>query len=104
MNTDDLPDEPLATFEALRLPGWEWEVYEVEERGVTVAVGADATGETETEETDLFFGRVRSPNTYGRWEWGSFSRADLSRAAAYRTDEGDADVLETAEAREGAGR
>jgi hypothetical protein len=60
-------DEPLASWEALLLPDWEWEAYEKEEDG-------------------LYFGRVRSPNTYGRWEYGYFSQDQLEEAGAYRTD------------------
>lgn len=49
------------------LPDWEWEAYDKEEDG-------------------LYFGRVRSPNTYGKWEYGYFSQEQLEKAGAYRTD------------------
>ncbi len=60
-------EEPLAVWEAFLLPNWRWEAYE------------------KTEE-NLYLGRVRSPNTYGRWEYGSFSREQLETAGAYRVD------------------
>jgi len=34
----------------------------------------------------MYFGRVRSPNTYGNWEYGYFSQEQLEKAGAYRTD------------------
>jgi len=49
------------------LPDWEWEAYEKDEDGI-------------------YFGRVKSPNTYGRWEYGTFSQDQLETAGAYRTD------------------
>jgi len=65
---DDYDDEePLAVWEALLLPDWQWEAYEKEEE-------------------NLYFGRVKSPNTYGRWEYGYFSRDQLETAGAYRVD------------------
>ena len=57
----------MASWEAAFLPDWEWEAYDKEEDG-------------------LYFGRVKSPNTYGRWEYGYFSREQLEKAGAYRTD------------------
>lgn len=65
--TVDEDDEPIAEWEALRLPDWEWEAYEKEDR-------------------DVYFGRVKSPNTHGRWEWGYFSQDQLEQAGAYRVD------------------
>jgi len=65
--TDYDEEEPLAAWEAAFLPDWEWEAYEKEDDGV-------------------YFGRVKSPNTYGRWEYGSFSQDELETAGAYRTD------------------
>jgi len=64
-NFDD--EEPLAVWEALLLPDWTWEAYE-------------------KQEDDLYFGRVKSPNTYDRWEYGYFSREQLETAGAYRVD------------------
>jgi hypothetical protein len=49
------------------LPDWEWEAYDKEDDG-------------------LYFGRVKSPNTYGNWEYGYFSQEQLEKAGAYRTD------------------
>jgi hypothetical protein len=49
------------------LPDWEWEAYEKEGEGI-------------------YFGRVKSPNTYGRWEYGYFTDDQLQEAGAYRTD------------------
>lgn len=80
-------EEPLATFEAAFLPNWEWEVYEVQERDAEVATGVGDDGEPETEVTDIYWGRVKSPNTYGDWEYGTFSASDLKEAGAFRTDE-----------------
>ena len=34
----------------------------------------------------MYFGRVKSPNTDGRWEYGYFSKDQLEEAGAYRTD------------------
>jgi len=51
------------------LPDWEWEAYDKVE-----------------DEDDVYFGRVRSPNTYGEWEYGYFSQKQLEKAGAYRTD------------------
>jgi len=49
------------------LPDWRWEAYE-----------------RETE--DVYRGRVKSPNTYGTWEYGSFTQDGLETAGAYRID------------------
>jgi hypothetical protein len=57
----------LASWEAAFLPDWEWEAYDKEEDGV-------------------YFGRVKSPNTYGNWEYGYFTQEQLEEAGAYRTD------------------
>lgn len=57
----------MAAWEAAFLPNWEWEALEKEDDG-------------------LYFGRVRSPNTYGNWEYGYFSEDQLRKAGAYRTD------------------
>ena len=59
----------MAVWEALLLPEWRWEAYE-----------------KETE--DIYRGRVKSPNTYGNWEYGSFKRDELETAGAYRVDVG----------------
>jgi hypothetical protein len=67
--TDYDDEEPLAAWEAAFLPDWEWEAYEKEDDGI-------------------YFGRVKSPNTYGRWEYGTFSQDQLETAGAYRTDTG----------------
>lgn len=80
-------EEPIATFEAALLPNWTWEVYEVQERDVEVVTGLDADGEPETEETTIYYGRVQSPNTFGGWDYGTFTVADLKTAGAFRTDE-----------------
>jgi len=60
-------EEPLAEWEALLLPNWKWEAFDKEEDG-------------------LYFGRVKSPNTYGNWEWGYFSQEQLEEAGGYRVD------------------
>jgi hypothetical protein len=62
--------EPLAVWEAAFL-GWDWEAYEKEDDGV-------------------YYGRVKSPLTYDRWEWGYFTEDQLRTAGAYRTDGEDA--------------
>jgi len=49
------------------LPEWRWEAL-------------DKT------EDDRYYGRVKSPNTYGNWEYGYFSQEQLEKAGAYRTD------------------
>lgn len=59
----------MAQWKAAFLPDWEWEAYD-----------------KNTEEDGLYFGRVRSPNTYGNWEYGYFSEDQLRTAGAYRTD------------------
>jgi hypothetical protein len=59
----------LASWEAAFLPDWEWEAYDKVE-----------------DKDSLYFGRVKSPNTYGRWEYGYFSDEQLREAGAYRTD------------------
>lgn len=41
----------------------------------------------EKEDDGLYYGRVKSPNTYGNWEYGYFSREQLEEARAYRVDE-----------------
>lgn len=62
-------EEPIASWEAAFLPDWEWEAYDkVEER------------------EGVYFGRVKSPNTYGKWEYGYFTQDQLEEAGAYRTD------------------
>jgi hypothetical protein len=60
-------EEPLAVWEALLLPGWQWEAFE-------------RTGE------NLYFGRVRSSSTFGRWEYGCFSTEQLESFGGYRID------------------
>jgi hypothetical protein len=67
--TDYSDEEPLASWEAAFLPNWEWEAYDKVE-----------------DEEGLYFGRVRSPNTYDQWEYGYFSQEQLEKAGAYRTD------------------
>lgn len=59
----------MARWEAAFLPDWKWEAYDKVE-----------------EEDGLYFGRVKSPNTYGNWEYGYFSKEQLEEAGAYRTD------------------
>lgn len=72
MMTEDTEDnEPLAAWEALLLPDWHWEAFEKEDE-------------------DLYYGRVKSPHTYDRWEWGYFTQGQLEEAIAYRVDD-DAD-------------
>jgi hypothetical protein len=51
----------------LLLPNWKWEALEKRDDG-------------------LYYGRVKSPNTYGNWEYGSFSQDQLEQAGAYRVD------------------
>jgi hypothetical protein len=50
------------------LPDWRWEALEKKDDG-------------------LYYGRVRSPNTYENWEYGYVSREQLEGALAYRVDE-----------------
>lgn len=57
----------MARWEALLLPDWTWEAYR-------------------KEDDDLYYGRVKSPNTYGKWEYGYFSQSQLEEAGAYRVD------------------
>lgn len=78
-------DDPLAVFDAAFLPDWQWEVYEVQERDVEVVTGME-DGEPITETTTIYHGRVKSPNTYGKWEYGTFSTSDLKTAGAFRVD------------------
>ncbi|MFC4550219.1 MULTISPECIES: hypothetical protein [Halorussus] len=63
----DYDEEPLAVWEALLLPNCRWEAYE------------------KTEE-NLYYGRVRSPNTFGRWEYVHFSTEQLKTVGGYRVD------------------
>jgi len=65
--TDYDDEEPLASWEAAFLPDWTWEAYDKEDGG-------------------LYFGRVKSPNTYDKWEYGYFSEDQLKQAGAYRVD------------------
>lgn len=60
-------EEPLAVWEALLLPNWRWEAYEKIEE-------------------NLYLGRVRSPNTFGQWEYGYFSTEQLQTVGGYRID------------------
>lgn len=48
----------LPRWEATRLPDWTWEAYEKADEG-------------------RYYGRVKSPNTYGNWEWGYFTAEQL---------------------------
>ena len=64
---DDTEEEPLAAWEALLLPDWRWEAFKKEDDG-------------------LYYGRVRSPKTYGDWEYGHFTQDQLEEAGAYRVD------------------
>lgn len=57
----------VAAWEALLLPNWRWEALEKEEDG-------------------RYYGRVKSPNTYGNWEYGYFTNEQLETAGAYRVD------------------
>ena len=57
----------MARWEALLLPDWEWEALEKESE-------------------NLYYGRVKSPNTYDEWEYGYFSQEQLEKAGAYRVD------------------
>jgi hypothetical protein len=68
--TEDEDEAPIAAWEALLLPNWRWEALE------------------KTEEDNRYFGRVKSPNTYGKWEYGYFTEDQLKEAGAYRVDEG----------------
>lgn len=57
----------MARWEALLLPDWTWEAYR-------------------KEDDDLYYGRVKSPNTYDEWEYGYFTQHQLEQAGAYRID------------------
>ena len=59
----------MAAWEAAFLPNWTWEAYEKKD-----------------EDEGLYFGRVKSPNTYDNWEYGYFSEDQLKQAGAYRID------------------
>jgi len=65
--TDYDEEDPIAEWEAAFLPDWTWEAYDKKEEG-------------------LYFGRVKSPDTYDSWEYGYFSEEQLKRAGAYRID------------------
>ncbi|MDZ7688633.1 MAG: hypothetical protein U5J64_07925 [Halobacteriales archaeon] len=67
MPSDYDDEEPLAVWEAALLPDWTWEAYD-------------------KEEDDVYFGRVKSPQNYGNWEWGYFTRNQLEKAGAFRVD------------------
>ncbi|WP_436935730.1 hypothetical protein [Halovenus marina] len=60
-------NDPIAAWEALLLPDWRWEALE-------------------KEGDDLYYGRVKSPKTYDRWEYGYFTQEQLEEAGAYRVD------------------
>jgi len=49
------------------LPDWRWEALEKEDE-------------------ELYYGRVKSPNTYDNWEYGYFTQDQLEEAGAYRVD------------------
>lgn len=66
-NYDDGDEELVAAWEALLLPDWRWEALEKEDDG-------------------LYYGRVKSPKTYGKWEYGHFTQEQLEEAGAYRVD------------------
>jgi len=57
----------VAAWEALLLPDWRWEAFEKEDEG-------------------LYYGRVKSPQTYDQWEYGHFTQDQLEEAGAYRVD------------------
>lgn len=57
----------MAAWEALLLPDWRWEAFEKEDDG-------------------LYYGRVKSPQTYDKWEYGYFTQDQLEEAGAYRVD------------------
>jgi hypothetical protein len=61
-------EEPIAAWEALLLPDWRWEALD-------------------KRDDDLYYGRVKSPKTYGNWEYGHFTQEQLKEAGAYRVDE-----------------
>lgn len=63
----DDEEEPLAAWEALLLPNWRWEALEKDGDGV-------------------YYGRVKSPKTYDKWEYGHFTQEQLKEAGAYRVD------------------
>lgn len=65
--TDYDDAEPIASWEAVLLPEWRWEAYD-------------------KEDDSIYFGRVKSPNTLGKWEYGYFSQEQLEQVGAYRTD------------------
>lgn len=79
--------DPLASWKAVALPNWTWEAYEVEARDKNVVVDLDEDDEPITKTTDIYRGRVKSPKTFGNWEYGSFAAWELRRAGAFRTDE-----------------
>ena len=52
-------------------------MYDVEERGAEVVTDLDpTTSDHGTTEATVYFGRVKSPNTFGRWEVGRFTAAN----------------------------
>lgn len=80
-------DTPIAVFESDALPDWKWEVYEVTKRAANVITSpGQAAGEPEEAPTALYFGRVKSPLSFGTWEAGSFSAWQLRLVRAERVD------------------
>ena len=71
--TDEIEngEEPLAVFASARAPGWEWQAFRVER---------------EQPET-VYYGRVRSPLTNDRWEYGTFTETELETADAREVDQ-----------------
>ena len=67
-NAGEIDEKTLAAWEAILLPDWRWEALEKREEGV-------------------YYGRVKSPKTYDKWEYGYFTKDQLEEALAYRVDE-----------------
>lgn len=84
-DADTTDETPIATFAATDAPGWTWEVLEVETEDADVVLGVE-DGEPIVAYTTIYFGRVKSPFTHGRWEYGTFTKRDLRQAGATRTD------------------
>lgn len=79
-------EEPLAVYDSFCPSGWRWEVYEVSGRNVEALVDFYDGHGPFIERTSLFFGRVRSPESEGRWEYGFFTAWAIRRANASRID------------------
>lgn len=70
INADE--DDPIAVFVTERDPRWEWQAFSIDR---------------ETPTDTIYYGRVRSPLTRGKWEWGTFTEDDLESVSAEEVDD-----------------